>query len=69
MIGRVGRTVVLHTARENSCYQLVVGINLYAGAKILAKCMLLICYKLIGGWTFNLCASVCTFLLYTVHIK
>ena len=69
MIGRFSSTVVLQTARERE-RERVVAISwlliliYYVGAKILAKCVLfIICYKLVGGWTFNLRVSVCTFLL------
>ena len=70
MIGRFSSTVVLQTARERERERVVaiswllILIN-YVGARILAKCVLFICYKLVGGWTFKLRASVCTFLLYT----
>ena len=74
MIGRFSSTVVLQTARERERERVVVIswllILIYCvGAKILAKCVLFICYKVVGGWTFNLRASVCTFLPYTSFFK
>ena len=76
MIGRFSSTVILQTARERERErERLVAISwlliliYYVGAKILAKCVLFICYKFVGGWSFNLHASVCTFLIYTFFLN